>query len=132
MNWDMVEGKWSQIKGAVREKWGDLTDDEIEEMAGKRDQVIGKLQQKYGIAKEEAEQMADDFASSLEGWAPARKLRPVQSVLGARRAQDQQGLATGRMIIRRYRPHGADDRTPFDCAGAPKDRGSGAALHPRP
>ncbi|MEY8882075.1 CsbD family protein [Donghicola sp. XS_ASV15] len=63
MNWDVVEGKWDQFKGNAKEKWGDLTDDEVTEMEGKRDKVIGKLQEKYGWTKEKAEEEADAFLS---------------------------------------------------------------------
>ena len=55
MNWDQVEGKWNQIKGAVKEKWGKLTDDDLEVIKGKKDQLIGKIQERYGITKEAAE-----------------------------------------------------------------------------
>ena len=55
MNWDQVSGNWKQFKGMVKEKWGKLTDDDLDVISGKRDQLIGKLQEKYGIAKEEAE-----------------------------------------------------------------------------
>ncbi len=55
MNWDQVAGTWKQFKGSVKEKWGKLTDDDLNVIAGKKDQLIGKLQEKYGIAKEEAE-----------------------------------------------------------------------------
>lgn len=61
MNWDIVEGKWNQVKGSVKEKWGDITDDELTEVAGKRDKLSGKLQEKYGWTKEEAERQVDDF-----------------------------------------------------------------------
>ena len=61
MNWDIVEGKWNQLKGSVREKWGDLTDDEVTEMAGKKDRLAGKLQEKYGWTKEEADEQINDF-----------------------------------------------------------------------
>jgi uncharacterized protein YjbJ (UPF0337 family) len=61
MNWDIVEGKWNQVKGTVKEQWGDLTDDELTEIAGKRDKLAGKLQEKYGWTKEEAERRMDDF-----------------------------------------------------------------------
>jgi uncharacterized protein YjbJ (UPF0337 family) len=61
MNWDIIEGKWSQLKGAVKEKWGDLTDNDLTEMDGKRDELQGKLQEKYGWTKEEAERRVDDF-----------------------------------------------------------------------
>ncbi|MCT4579153.1 MULTISPECIES: CsbD family protein [Donghicola] len=63
MNWDIVEGKWDQFKGSAKEKWGDMTDDDVTEMEGKRDKVVGKLQEKYGWTKEKAEQEADAFLS---------------------------------------------------------------------
>lgn len=59
MNWNQVEGKWNELKGAVKEKWGRLTDDDLDVIAGKRDKLVGKLQQRYGIAKEEAEKQTD-------------------------------------------------------------------------
>lgn len=61
MNWDIIEGKWEQMKGSVKEKWGDLTDDDLTEAAGKRDKLAGKLQEKYGWAKNEAEKQVDEF-----------------------------------------------------------------------
>ena len=61
MNWDIVEGKWEQMKGSVKETWGDLTDDELTQAAGKRDRLAGKLQEKYGWTKEDAEKELDDF-----------------------------------------------------------------------
>jgi len=65
MNWDQVEGKWTQVKGQVREKWGKLTDSDLEVIAGKRDQLVGRIQERYGIAKEVAEEQADAFAKQL-------------------------------------------------------------------
>ncbi len=61
MNWDIIQGKWQQFKGSVKEKWGDLTDDEIDQIDGNRDQLSGKLQEKYGWAKDDAERRIDDF-----------------------------------------------------------------------
>jgi uncharacterized protein YjbJ (UPF0337 family) len=65
MNWDQIEGKWNVMSGKVREQWGKLTDDELAEIRGKRDRLAGVLQQKYGLAKEEAEQQIEDFADRL-------------------------------------------------------------------
>jgi uncharacterized protein YjbJ (UPF0337 family) len=65
MNWDQLEGKWKQYKGEVREKWGKLTDDDLHIIAGKRDQLIGRLQERYGIAKEVAAREADEFVRNL-------------------------------------------------------------------
>lgn len=61
MNWDIIEGKWDQLKGSVKEKWGDLTDNDLTEMAGKRDKMTGKLQERFGWSKEEAERNLTDF-----------------------------------------------------------------------
>ncbi len=63
MNWDVIEGKWGQLKGSVKEQWGDLTDDELTEIAGKRDKLAGKLQERYGWAKDEVETRMKDFFS---------------------------------------------------------------------
>ena len=61
MNWDQIHGKWKQAKGQVREKWGKLTDDELDVIGGERDQLVGKIQEKYGIAKDEAEKQVREF-----------------------------------------------------------------------
>jgi uncharacterized protein YjbJ (UPF0337 family) len=63
MNWDRIEGEWKQMKGSVKEQWGKLTDDDLDVAAGKRDQLVGKVQNRYGIAKDEAEKQIDDWAS---------------------------------------------------------------------
>jgi len=65
MNWDSVKGKWSQFAGKVKEKWGDLTDDDLTRIGGQRDQLVGKLQERYGYAKEKAQNEADAFAAAL-------------------------------------------------------------------
>ena len=65
MNWDQIKGNWKQISGKVKEKWGKLTDDDLTTAAGKRDQMLGLLQQRYGIAKERAEKEIDEFIRSL-------------------------------------------------------------------
>jgi uncharacterized protein YjbJ (UPF0337 family) len=61
MNWDQAKGQWTQIKGSVRKKWGKLTDDDLDVIAGERERLVGKLQERYGIAKEEAERQIADF-----------------------------------------------------------------------
>ncbi|WP_322890079.1 MULTISPECIES: CsbD family protein [unclassified Yoonia] len=63
MNWDIVKGKWKQMSGSAKEKWGDLTDDDLQQIDGQRDQLVGKVQEKYGLAKDEAERQVDDWAS---------------------------------------------------------------------
>jgi uncharacterized protein YjbJ (UPF0337 family) len=61
MNWDQIEGKWTQYKGKARERWGKLTDDDLERIAGKKDQLVGAIQEKYGIAREAAETQVEEF-----------------------------------------------------------------------
>lgn len=61
MNKDQVEGNWNQFKGKVKETWGKLTDDDIALFNGKKDQFFGKIQEKYGVAKEEAEKSTQEW-----------------------------------------------------------------------
>jgi uncharacterized protein YjbJ (UPF0337 family) len=61
MNRDQLQGNWKELKGKVREQWGKLTDDDFATMAGQRDQLVGAVQKRYGIAKEEAERQVHDF-----------------------------------------------------------------------
>ncbi|MCC5965195.1 MAG: CsbD family protein [Natronohydrobacter sp.] len=61
MNWDELKGKWTQMTGSMKAKWGKLTDDDLKEAEGNRDILIGKIQEKYGVAKEEAEKQVNDW-----------------------------------------------------------------------
>jgi uncharacterized protein YjbJ (UPF0337 family) len=61
MNKDQMAGSWKQIKGKVKEQWGKLTDDEIAQLEGHSEQLAGRLQEKYGLAREEAERQAREF-----------------------------------------------------------------------
>ena len=67
MNWDQIEGNWKQFKGKVKEKWGQLTDDELDQAAGRRDQVIGILQKRYGYERDRAERELDDLTHTYVG-----------------------------------------------------------------
>lgn len=67
MNWDQIEGRWEQVKGGVKEQWGKLTDDDLTEIRGNRQQMIGKVQERYGMAKEEAERAIDRWADDWRG-----------------------------------------------------------------
>ena len=60
MDWDRVEGNWKQLKGKIKEQWGDLTDDDLDVINGRRQQLEGKLQERYGLAKDKARQEVDD------------------------------------------------------------------------
>lgn len=64
MNWDEVKGNWKQMRGRAQQKWGKLTDDDLDVIAGKRDVLIGRLQERYGYKKEEAEREADAFVET--------------------------------------------------------------------
>lgn len=61
MDWDRIEGNWKQLKGAIKAKWGKLTDDDIEFIAGKREQLEGKIQERYGYEKDLAKKEIDDW-----------------------------------------------------------------------
>jgi uncharacterized protein YjbJ (UPF0337 family) len=65
MNWEGIVGNWTQFKGKVKEKWGKLTDDDLTTIAGKRDQLVGLLRQRYGYEKEQAEKEVDAFSQRL-------------------------------------------------------------------
>jgi uncharacterized protein YjbJ (UPF0337 family) len=61
MNEDILKGKWNQLKGDVKMRWGDLTDDEVDMIEGRRDKLVGKLQEKYGYTKDRAEREVESF-----------------------------------------------------------------------
>jgi len=63
VNWDQIEGRWNQLKGAVKQRWGKLTDDDLDVIAGKKDELLGKLQEKYGITKEQAEKQLEQWSA---------------------------------------------------------------------
>ena len=65
MNWDRIEGSWKQMRGKAREKWGKLTDNDLQQVAGKRDQLVGKIQERYGMARDEAQKQAEEWARAL-------------------------------------------------------------------
>jgi uncharacterized protein YjbJ (UPF0337 family) len=74
MNWDQIEGKWKQAKGAVKQQWGKLTDDDLDVIDGKQDQLLGKIQERYGITREEAQKQLDswDFSKVSVDRDPVR------------------------------------------------------------
>ncbi|MDX2133001.1 MAG: CsbD family protein [Planctomycetota bacterium] len=62
MNWDTIEGQWKDMKGRVREQWGRLTDDEIDQIAGRRERLEGAVQRAYGKTRDEVQREVDDWA----------------------------------------------------------------------
>jgi uncharacterized protein YjbJ (UPF0337 family) len=79
MNWDQIKGKWSQVKGEIRQKWGKLTDDDLEVVAGSKDKFVGRIQERYGIAKEEAQRQLDGWLKTI-GPAEPRSRRRVRQI----------------------------------------------------
>ena len=65
MNWEKLEADWNQVKGKVKERWGKLTDDELTEIKGKKDQLVSLVQQKYSITKEDAEKQLQELTRGL-------------------------------------------------------------------
>ena len=65
MNWDRIEGNWKQFTGKVKENWGDLTDDDIAMVNGKREALEGRLQARYGYAKDKAKAEIDDWLGGI-------------------------------------------------------------------
>ena len=68
MNWDIVEGNWKQFKGKVRVRWGKLTDDQLDLIAGKRTELAGKIQEAYGITMDEVEQQIQIFEKQMKDF----------------------------------------------------------------
>jgi uncharacterized protein YjbJ (UPF0337 family) len=65
MNWDEIKGDWKVFAGKVKSKWGKLTDDDLTQIGGKKEQLVGKLQKHYGHTKEEAEKQIDNFMNKM-------------------------------------------------------------------
>lgn len=69
MNWDRIQGNWKQVTGQAKAHWGKLTDDDLEVVAGRRDELAGKIQARYGVAAEEANrQMAEWARKATDAW----------------------------------------------------------------
>ena len=65
MNWNIVSGKWTQLKGELRTRWGKLTDDDLAHAAGQRDRLVGKIVERYGVVKAEAERQVDEWVTKM-------------------------------------------------------------------
>ena len=61
MNWDTIAGNWKQMKGSLRERWGKLTDDELDQLAGQRDKLVGKIQERDGCARDDADKQVREW-----------------------------------------------------------------------
>jgi len=66
MNWEQIEGNWNQAKGRIQQQWGELTNDDVDTIKGKRTELVGKLQSRYGYARERAEEEVEKFCTSCK------------------------------------------------------------------
>lgn len=76
MNWDRIEGNWKQFTGKVKTQWGKLTDDDIDVIAGKRDQLVGKIQERYGLAKDKANEQLTAWEKTQSEPSTATESHP--------------------------------------------------------
>jgi uncharacterized protein YjbJ (UPF0337 family) len=65
MNWDRIEGNWKQFRGKVQQQWGKLTNDDLDLVVGRRVELVGRIQERYGIARDEAERQVDTWLSNV-------------------------------------------------------------------
>jgi uncharacterized protein YjbJ (UPF0337 family) len=75
MNWEQIEGRWNEFKGKIKTKWNKLTDDDLDAMRGKRTELLGRLQQRYGYKKDEAERHIDEWIHSVDTKPEDKKPR---------------------------------------------------------
>ena len=74
MNWDRIEGNWKQFKGSALQQWGKLTDDQLDVIAGKRDLLLGRIQEAYGITKDETEKQLAEWQERMKESAPTTSI----------------------------------------------------------
>jgi uncharacterized protein YjbJ (UPF0337 family) len=89
MDWNRVEGNWKQFRGKVKEKWGDLTDDDLDVINGRRDQLEGRLQERYGYAKDQARKDVDAISAGV--------LSHIETAVGALMLGERQAH---RLVVR--------------------------------
>ena len=70
MNWDVIKGDWKQFKGHVKEQWGKLTDDSLDQIDGRREQLAGKVQEAYGVTRDQAEDQVKAFEEIHKDYTP--------------------------------------------------------------
>lgn len=95
MNWDRIEGSWKQFRGKAKSKWGALTDDELTRIAGRQDQLVGKLQERYGYSRDQARREVQQWASQLNGSGqsgPAEYVSGFSQVVGNLNSAVRQSL----------------------------------------
>lgn len=77
-NWSTIQGHWNDYKGRIKERWGKLTDSDLMQIEGHRDRLIGLLQTRYGIARDQVEQQVNDFISSAQNWLEEAKQKVAE------------------------------------------------------
>jgi len=105
MNWTNLQGNWNELKGKVKTKFGRLTDDDLTQAEGHKDRLVGMIQQKYGIAKDKAEQQLEEFLSAGESWISKAKDGAQEVVERGREAVEKgkeyvhQGVEKGKEYV---------------------------------
>jgi len=107
MNWSTVQGNWNEAKGKVKTQWGRLTDDDLTRVEGHKDRLIGVIQQKYGIAKDKAEQQLDEFMSANESFVSKAK-EGAQEAVEKGREYVEKGVEKGREMVEKGVEKGKD------------------------
>lgn len=82
MNSDQIEGNWKQLRGRAKQQWGNLTDDDLEQIAGKREVLIGKLQQRYGIVREQAQKKVEEWLKTVDQQPASMQQQSHQTAKG--------------------------------------------------
>jgi len=98
MNWSTVQGNWNEAKGKVKTQWGRLTDDDLTKVEGQKDRLIGVIQQKYGIARDKAEEQLEQFMSSNDSFASKAK-EGVQDAVEKGREYVEKGVEKGKEMV---------------------------------
>jgi len=107
MNWTTVQGNWNDAKGRVKTKWGRLTDDDLMQVEGNKDRLVGMIQQRYGIAHDKAEQQLEEFLSSADGLLARAKEGAQEAVEKGKeyvergREYVERGVQKGREYVER-------------------------------
>lgn len=73
MNKDQLKGKWKQLKGQAKQRWGKLTDDDLDRIDGKHDELVGRIQERYGYSREQAQKEAESFYGTVDGGTTATR-----------------------------------------------------------
>jgi uncharacterized protein YjbJ (UPF0337 family) len=70
MNWDIIAGKWDQLKGDVKITWAKLSDDDVQAVSARKDQLVGRIQERYGMLRDEAERQVDSWIARISNKPP--------------------------------------------------------------